>query len=134
MDWRENEIDPGKSLIIRLIGRTEPDEEGMVKLFFELNGQPRTVRVPKKGALVSHVARRKAEAGNANHVAAPMPGMVGTVMVKSGQAVSKGSPLLSIEAMKMETVITADRDATVSHVHVASGDKIEAKDLLIELA
>ncbi|WP_338052637.1 pyruvate carboxylase [Rhodocyclus purpureus] len=128
------EIDPGKSLIIRLIGRTEPDEEGMVKLFFELNGQPRTVRVPKKGALVSHVARRKAEAGNANHVAAPMPGMVGTVMVKSGQSVSKGSPLLSIEAMKMETVITADRDATVAHVHVASGDKIEAKDLLIELA
>ncbi|NJA88264.1 pyruvate carboxylase [Rhodocyclus tenuis] len=127
------EIDPGKALIVRLIGRTEPDEDGMVKLFFELNGQPRTVRVPKKGAVVSSHTAPKAEAGNPNHVAAPMPGMVGTVLVKAGQSVSKGSPLLSIEAMKMETMITAERDATVVRVHVASGSRIEAKDLLVEL-
>ena len=127
------EIDPGKALIVRLIGRTEPDEDGMVKLFFELNGQPRTVRVPKKGAVVSSQTAPKAEAGNPNHVAAPMPGMVGTVLVKAGQTVSKGSPLLSIEAMKMETMITAERDATVVRVHVASGSRIEAKELLVEL-
>jgi pyruvate carboxylase len=127
------DIDPGKTLVVRLIGRTEVDDEGMVKLFFELNGQPRTVRVPKQGALVSSVVRVKAEVGNANHVAAPMPGMVATVAVKSGQLVTKGSPLVSIEAMKMETVITADRDGTVVRVHVSPGDKVEAKDLMVEL-
>jgi pyruvate carboxylase len=128
------DIDPGKALVVRLIGRTEADEEGMVKLFFELNGQPRTVRVAQKGAVVTSVSRPKAEAGNSNHVAAPMPGMIATVAVKSGQPVAKGSPLVSIEAMKMETVITAERDAVVGRICVAPGERVEAKDLLVELA
>jgi pyruvate carboxylase len=127
------EIDPGKALVIRLIGRTEVDDEGMVKLFFELNGQPRTARVARKGAAVSHVAHPKAEPNNDRHVAAPMPGMVATVAVKVGQSVKRGSPLLSIEAMKMESVITAERDGSIARIHVVMGDKIEAKDLLLEL-
>jgi len=127
------EIDPGKTLVVRLIGRTEADDEGMVKLFFELNGQPRTVRVPKRGAAVTHASRPKAEPGNGKHVAAPMPGAVAAVAVKTGQAVTRGSPLLSIEAMKMESVITAERDGTVGTIHVVMGDKIDAKDLLLEL-
>ena len=126
-------IDPGKTLVVRLLGRTETDSEGMVKLFFELNGQPRAVRVAKKGAVVTAVTHPKAEAGNPHHVAAPMSGMVSTVAVKSGQSVKKGSPLVSIEAMKMETVITAERDAVVARICVAPGEQIEAKDLLLEL-
>ena len=62
-----------------------------------------------------------------------MPGMVVTVAVKVGQLVKKGDPLLSMEAMKMETMLTADRDATVHAVHVRSGEVINAKDLLLEL-
>jgi len=126
-------IDPGKTLLVRLAGRADTDAEGMVKLFFELNGQPRHVKVAKLGATATVAPRTKAEPGNANQVAAPMPGMVATVAVKNGQTVSKGSPLLSIEAMKMETVIAAERDATVLKVHVAPGDKVDAKDLLLEL-
>jgi pyruvate carboxylase len=53
--------------------------------------------------------------------------------VKPGQKVSRGSPLLSIEAMKMETAVTAERDATIIKVLVAPGDRVEPKDLLIEL-
>ncbi|QDX80232.1 pyruvate carboxylase [Denitratisoma sp. DHT3] len=127
------EIEPGKTLVIRLVGQAEVDEEGMVKVFYELNGQPRSIRIPKRGAAVLQAARAKAELGNPNHIAAPMPGAVATVNVKSGQAVRKGSPLLSIEAMKMETMITAERDCVVGRIHVAIGDKIEAKDLLMDL-
>ncbi|MFA7270451.1 MAG: pyruvate carboxylase [Sterolibacterium sp.] len=126
-------IDPGKTLLIKLAGRTETDEQGMVKLFFELNGQPRHIKVPKAGASVTAPKRAQADLGNPGHVAAPMPGMAATVMVKAGQKVAKGAPLVSIEAMKMETVISAERDAMVLKVYVAPGDKIDAKDLLIEL-
>ncbi len=128
------EIDQGKTLVVRLLGKTDAPDEGEVKLFFELNGQPRPMRIPRSGQQGNKRSRPKAEEGNGAHVAAPMPGMIATVAVKSGQKVSKGSPLLSVEAMKMETAITAERDATVLHVHVAPGDRVDAKDLLLELS
>ena len=127
------DIDMGKTLVIQLTGRQDDDEEGVAHLFFELNGQPRPTHVPKAG-LAAKKAHLKAQDGNPNHVAAPMPGAVATVSVKPGQKVSRGSPLLSIEAMKMETAVTAERDGTVARVLVAPGDRVEPKDLLIELA
>ncbi len=128
------EIDQGKTLIVRLLGETEAPDEGEVRLFFELNGQSRPMRIARAGAQAAKRSHPKAEEGNPAHIAAPMPGMVATVAVQTGQKVRKGSPLLSIEAMKMETAITADRDATITRIHVAPGDRIEAKDLLLELA
>ncbi|MDD3481783.1 pyruvate carboxylase [Azovibrio restrictus] len=128
------EIDQGKTLVVRLLGKTDAPDEGEVKLFFELNGQPRPMRIPRNGQQGNKRSRPKAEEGNGAHVAAPMPGMIATVAVKSGQKVSKGSPLLSVEAMKMETAITAERNATVLHVHVAPEDRVDAKDLLLELS
>ncbi len=62
-----------------------------------------------------------------------MPGMVVTVAVKAGQKVAKGDPLVSIEAMKMETQIRADFDATIKRVVATTGQSVSAKDLLIEL-
>jgi pyruvate carboxylase len=129
------DIDKGKALIVRQTGRSDTvDEEGRIKVFFEINGQPRTVRVPKAGMAGNVRSKPKAEEGNLKHVGAPMPGMVVTIAVKTGQKVRKGDPLLSIEAMKMETMLIADHDATVHAVHVRSGETINAKDLLIELA
>ncbi|MFO1319267.1 MAG: pyruvate carboxylase [Burkholderiales bacterium] len=128
------EIDRGKTLVLRLQGRTEMDEEGQVRLFFELNGQARVVRVPKAGVVGAVKQRSKAEDGNANHVGAPMPGSVGMVSVKAGQHVKKGDPLLSIEAMKMESILRAERDTQVKAVHVKHGDAVAAKDLLVELS
>ena len=125
------DIDRGKTLVIQLTGRND-DAEGMAHLFFELNGQPRPMHVAKAG-MVAKKAQPKAEDGNPNHVAAPMPGAIATVSVKPGQKVSRGGPLVSIEAMKMETAVTAERDATVIRVLVAPGDRVEPKDLLIEL-
>ncbi len=128
------DIDPGKTLIVRLQGTSPPDEEGIVRVFFELNGQPRAVRIEKAGMVSTVVHRPKADGGNPAHVPAPMPGMVVTVAVRPGQPVRAGDPLVSIEAMKMESQIRAERDGTVRAVHVKSGDTVAARDLLIEFA
>ncbi|MEO0388940.1 MAG: biotin/lipoyl-containing protein, partial [Pseudomonadota bacterium] len=125
-------IDPGKTLEIRLAALGE-SHEGEVRVFFELNGQPRTVRVPDRAAVAGAATRPKAEPGNAAHVAAPMPGLIASVSVTVGQTVAEGDLLCVIEAMKMETGIYADRAATVSAVHVAASAQVDAKDLLVEL-
>jgi pyruvate carboxylase len=127
------EIDPGKTLEIRLQALGETDENGEVKAFFELNGQPRVIRVPNRLVKSTTAARPKAEAGNANHIGAPMPGVVASVAAQVGQQVHEGDLLLTIEAMKMETGLHAERDAVVKAVHVQPGGQIDAKDLLIEL-
>ena len=127
------DIARGKTLVIRVVGNAELDEEGHVRLFFELNGQSRVVRVPKAGVATSIKQRAKIEDGNVNHVGAPMPGGVVTVSVKTGQSVKKGDPLVSIEAMKMESMLRAERDAVVKAIHVKPGDAVAAKDLLLEL-
>jgi pyruvate carboxylase len=127
------EIDPGKTLEIRLQAVGETDEKGEVKVFFELNGQPRVIRVPNRLVKASTQANPKAEAGNPNHVGAPMPGVVASLSVQVGQQVHEGDMLLTIEAMKMETGIHAERDAVVKAIHVQPGAQIDAKDLLVEL-
>ena len=126
------EIERGKTLVVRCLAVGDVDEKGMVTVFFELNGQPRRVKVPDRahGAGAAK-ARRKAEAGNEAHVGAPMPGVVSTLAVSPGQPVKSGDVLLSIEAMKMETALHAERDGTVAEVLVSAGDQIDAKDLLV---
>ncbi|MBB6469131.1 pyruvate carboxylase [Aminobacter lissarensis] len=126
------DIEKGKTLVIRCLAIGDVDEKGMVTVFFELNGQPRRVKVPDRAHGASAAkARRKAEPGNEAHVGAPMPGVVSTLAVAAGQAVKAGDVLVSIEAMKMETALHAERDATIADVLVKAGDQIDAKDLLI---
>ncbi|NCW64673.1 MAG: pyruvate carboxylase [Rhodobacteraceae bacterium] len=103
------EIDPGKTLEIRLQAVGETTDDGEVKVFFELNGQPRVIRVPNRIVKATTSAKPKAELGNANHIGAPMPGVVASVAVQAGQEVREGDLLLTIEAMKMETGIHAER-------------------------
>ncbi|MFN3146818.1 MAG: pyruvate carboxylase [Paracoccaceae bacterium] len=126
------EIDPGKTLEIRLQAVGETHEDGDVRVFFDLNGQPRVVRVPNREAKATSKARPKATPGNPAHLGAPMPGVVATIGVAAGAEVKEGDLLLTIEAMKMETGLHAERTARVKAVHVAAGDQIDAKDLLVE--
>ncbi|MCU0901528.1 MAG: pyruvate carboxylase [Cypionkella sp.] len=127
------EIDPGKTLEIRLQAVGDVSEDGDVKVFFELNGQPRVIRVPNRAIKAKTAARPKAAEGNPGHIGAPMPGSVASIAVTVGQKVRAGDLLLTIEAMKMETGLHADREATVKALHVHAGSQIDAKDLLIEL-
>ena len=127
------EIDPGKTLEIRMQAIGETDENGEVKVFFELNGQPRVIRVPNRLVTSETTSRPKADPSNSNHIGAPMPGVISTVSVNEGQTVKKGDLLLTIEAMKMETGIHVERDAKIQAVHVKPATQIDAKDLIIEL-
>jgi pyruvate carboxylase len=127
------EIDPGKTLEVRLQAVAEVTDDGDVKVFFELNGQPRVIRVPNRAIKAKTAAKPKASDGNAAHIGAPMPGSIATVAVVVGQKVNAGDLLLTIEAMKMETGLHADRSAVIKALYVQPGSQIDAKDLLVEL-
>jgi len=127
------EIDPGKQLEIRLQAVGDTTDDGEVKVFFELNGQPRVIKVPNRAIKAKAAARPKALDGNPGHVGAPMPGSIASIGVTVGQKVLAGDLLLTIEAMKMETGLHADRAAVVKALHVQAGSMIDAKDLLVEL-
>ncbi len=128
------DLEPGKTLVIHCLAIGETDADGNVKVFFELNGQPRTIKVPNRKFSSTVEQRRKAEEGNPDHVASPMPGMISSVNATVGQSIEAGDVLLTIEAMKMETAIRAEQSATVASLWVAVGDNVDAKDLLVELA
>ena len=125
------DIEKGKTLVLQYLGRTETNEKGMVRVFFDLNGQPRTISVPDRLKVGDVKVRPKAALGDAKQVGAPMPGVISTLAVKEGQSVQAGDVLLSIEAMKMETAIHAEADGVIAEVLVKPGDQIDAKDLLI---
>lgn len=126
------ELEKGKTLMVRTQAIGDTDEEGYVRVFFELNGQPRVAKVPDRAhGAAGAQARRKAEDDNPAHVAAPMPGVISMLAISAGQKVKTGDALLSIEAMKMETALHAERDGTIAEVLVTAGSQIDAKDLLI---
>ena len=127
------EIEPGKTLLIRLVAMGEPNEEGIRTVFFELNGQPRHVTVHDRQLTSSAAAHVQADPSDPNQVAAAMPGLVTIVTVKVGDRVSRGQKLLSLEAMKMETSIYAERDCEIAEVLVHPGTQVATGDLVIRL-
>jgi pyruvate carboxylase len=125
------DIERGKTLIVRYVTTSDAHEDGTRTVFFELNGQPRPIRVADRSQVATRPPKRKAEAGNPAHVGAPMPGTIVTVAVHAGQDLSRGEVLLTLEAMKMETTVRAERDGTVKEILVRPGLQVDAKDLLI---
>ncbi|WP_298432897.1 pyruvate carboxylase [Geobacter sp.] len=128
------DIEPGKTLIIKLnaIGKVHPD--GTRHIFFELNGNARSVVVRDQSVQTEEAVREKADKGNAKHIGAPMPGKVLKLNVKAGDEVKAGDVLMVTEAMKMETNIKAKEDGTIAEVKFKEGDKVEKEDLVIVLA
>jgi pyruvate carboxylase len=124
------DIEPGKTLIIKMLTVGEPHADGSRTVFFELNGQPRSVSVVDR-SLEGEVARRpQADANNPKHVAAPMPGLVVTVAVQSGDTVAKGQKLMTLEAMKMETTLYAEMEGRIADVLVKPGTPVESGELV----
>ncbi|HEY3939726.1 MAG TPA: pyruvate carboxylase [Bryobacteraceae bacterium] len=125
------ELEPGKTLIIRLLTVGEPRADGMRTVFFELNGQPREVEIRDKASKQETGARRKADPTKPGEVGAPIPGAVTLLHVEKGEHVSKGDRLLVLEAMKMQTTIYAAIGGTVKEIVVKSRDAVDAHDLLL---
>jgi pyruvate carboxylase len=128
------EIEPGKTLVIKFLTAGEPHAEGDRTVFFELNGQPREVSVHDKSLKVEKVERAKADPTNAGHVGAPIPGAVTSIIVETGETVSKGDRLLVIEAMKMQTTVYAPVAGKVTQMFVQVGETVDTKDLLMVLS
>ena len=111
----------------------EPMEDGKRTVFFELNGQPREVEVVDRSLASAVREAPKADPADPNQVAAPLPGLVVGVGVNVGDAVRKGQKLLTIEAMKMETTLYAERPGKVVEVLAKVGAQCKTGDLLVEL-
>ncbi|MEM0898041.1 MAG: pyruvate carboxylase [Verrucomicrobiota bacterium] len=127
-------IEEGKTLFIKLIHVGPPDEEGQCQIIFELNGVPRHVMVQDRTVAPTKEQRPKADPADEDQVGAPMPGLVASVAVSKGQAIEEGDPILTLEAMKMFTTVTAPKSGTVENVSVEVGDNVESKDLLVTLS
>jgi pyruvate carboxylase len=122
----------GKTIAIRFIYRSKTDENGYCRVTFELNGQTRSVQVRDETAVPKTAAHRKAI--ERNEIGSPLMGKLASVLITAGQSVEKDTPIFVIEAMKMETTITAPYEGTVTAVHLAAGDLVEQGDLVVELS
>jgi pyruvate carboxylase len=127
------EIQQGKTLIVEYLAVGDPQPDGHRSVFFELNGQPRSVIVQDRSIEATIGQRSKANPRDPREIGAPMPGMVVKVNVSAGDAVTKGQKLLTLEAMKMQTNLVAERDGRVAEVLIQAGTQVETGDLIIRL-
>ncbi|SET13313.1 pyruvate carboxylase [Hymenobacter actinosclerus] len=127
------EIARGKSIIVGLQSIGPVDEDGNRTLFFTLNGQTRNLKIRDQSVEVKRILNTKADKANPRQLGAPLQGLLSRVLVKSGEPVRKNTPLFIIEAMKMETTITAPDDTTVQAVNLAEGTLVNADDLVLTL-
>lgn len=125
------EIDRGKNILISLISVGEPNADGMVGIFFKVNGQLRNVHIKDKSIEVTKVENIKVNPENAKHLGAPLQGLLSDVLVRKGDKVKKNQPLFVIEAMKMETTVTASEDGEIEKIQLDSGALVNSEDLVL---
>lgn len=125
------EIGEGKNLLIKYIDMSEPNEDGMRTLTFEINGIMRDVMIQDKNLEVNSDRKLKADKNNPCHLGSSIPGTVGKVHVKEGDTVKKNMVLMTVEAMKMETSVVSKVDGIVDRIYVKEGDKVSQEELLI---
>ena len=127
---RAIDLEEGKRLIVKLTAIGEPDEKGIRKLFFELNGQPRQITIKDNSIKSEESARLRADKLDPSQIGASMPGKVLGLEVAVGDEVEKGQTLLTTEAMKMETSVTSPHKGKVTRLEVRVGDQVKGGDLL----
>lgn len=128
------EIEQGKILVIKLDHISEANAKGMRTISFEFNGMPREIEIKDRNAKATTVTRKKADKSKIGEIAASLSGSVVKVLVEKGQSVTKGTPLIVTEAMKMETTLSAPVSGIVSIIHVNAGERIENGDCLMEIS
>jgi pyruvate carboxylase len=125
------EIDHGKSILVQFLNMTEPNISGERTVFFRLNGQTRSITVKDK-KVETKVAVHKKIATKFD-IGAPLQGSISRILVHEGDVVSVNSPLFIIEAMKMESTITAPLAGKVKRIHLSEKTLVEQDDLVVEL-
>jgi pyruvate carboxylase subunit B len=103
--------------------------------YMSIDGLPEEVVFEPLNNYVGAASSSKRKQATApGDVSTAMPGNIVDVLVKEGDSVKAGQPLLVTEAMKMETEIMAPIAGTVKAIHVAKGDRINPGDVLVEIA
>jgi len=125
------QIDEGKTLLIRMVSIADADENGIRAVYFEHNGQTRRIRVVDNS--LKSLLKTNAKASGENQIGSPLQGKISQVKVKEGDKVQVNTPLFIIEAMKMESIITATKESVVKQIHLPAGSIVEQGDLIIEL-
>ncbi len=125
------ELEPGKTVIIRLLSVGIPNDQGMRTVFFKVNGENRFVEVVDKSLNIKIEENVKIDPSNTNQTGAPLQGLLYKVLVKIGQQVKENDPLFIIEAMKMESTITAFKSGTVKSITLKDGKMVKQDDLIL---
>lgn len=123
------EIGQGKAIIIKKLYTGSVNENGFSNVYFELNGQTRIIQVRDNSVKSDKPLHEKATTDN--QIGAPIPGKIVEIKVKAGQEVAANDPLFVIEAMKMETTISAENAGVVASVHLPEGELVDSEDLII---
>ncbi|MFT8315306.1 MAG: pyruvate carboxylase [Clostridium sp.] len=131
----EAEVANGKTYMIKLAGIGKIDAEGNKTLYFEVDGNRREIKIKDKDSNnVNEIFSTKmADSSNPLEVGAPIPGTILKVLVSEGEEVSENQPLMIVEAMKMETRVSASASGTVESINVSEGQQVKAGELLISL-
>lgn len=127
------ELDRGKNVLISLMLKGEPDEAGNVSIFFKVNGQLRNVLIRDKSIKVDKEENVKVDPADPKQIGAPLQGLLSNVLVKKGQEITKNQPLFVIEAMKMETTVTATEEGMIAKIQLTGGSLVNTDDLVLTL-
>src|SRR5690606_5660355 len=117
-DEIEVELEPGKTLFLRLLDVGAPDRDGRRIVQFEVNGLPRSISVIDRSLDVGGVERAKASPLEPEQLGAPMSGKVQSVAVEKGDSVTAGDTILVLEAMKMQINVRAPHDGVITALTV----------------
>jgi pyruvate carboxylase len=126
-------VEPGRTLVVRLVAVSEPDAEGLRGVFFELNGQPRRIFVRDQSLGIVVAEHRKADPDDPRQVGAPLPGLVVSYAKREGEKIVRGERLCVIEAMKMESNVSANVTGRIRTIVLPAGTRVQAGDLLLEI-
>jgi len=127
------ELEPGKTIVVKLLSVGSPNEEGIRLVFFKVNGENRYVEVKDNALDIKKIEFIKADTEDVNQVGAPLQGSLYKVLVKKGQKIKENDPLFIIEAMKMETTVTAVKTGMVKSVTLNAGVMVLQDDLILTL-
>ena len=128
------DIETGKTLFVELVHVSEPDENANRNVIFELNGSARHTLITDNTLTPTAVKRKTADPTDSSQIGAPMPGLVAELNVSVGTKVNEGDPLLTLEAMKMYTTVSAPHSGTIESIELKSGENVDTGDLLMIIA
>ncbi|WP_177765079.1 pyruvate carboxylase [Flavobacterium sp. I3-2] len=122
----------GKDIHVELLHIAKANEEGIRRVTFRLNGTHRTVKIKDNSVKSEKVAHEKVS-NPENQIGAPLQGSLSTILVKEGDVVSSGTALFIIEAMKMESTVSAPKSGKIKRVVLSSNTMVDQNDLIIEM-